>query len=225
MDGPPLGGVPYLFIHIHLSTQQPTPSSGRNVQIGNHQRRTIHQRRTPRRTCCSTHQKTRNAFSCDLTNLKRRGDTDVPTRRESSRRVKKTASANAIPYRWRQRNGVGRLFVPENGFEKYFERHDDDQHNGQPHQHFAPRIATFGGRLWFRFQNNGLNGVRVANVSRRNTDGVQAPNNPNPDFVFGDEHGVVWRGDKRRVNVNSFGDNRVPFHDDSVDDDGVGFFE
>ena len=142
-------------------------------------------------------------------------------RRESSRRVKKTASANV----WRFDVRRGNLFVPENGFEKYFERHDDDQHNGQSHQHFAPRIAAFDLFGSCCFQDNRLNGVRVANVSRRNTDGVQAPNNPNPDFFFRDEHGVVCRGDKRRVNVDSFGDNCVPFYHDSVDDDGVFFLK
>jgi len=205
MDPP--WGVPYLFIHIHFSTQQPTPSPGRNVQIGNHQRRTC--------------QKTRDAFSCDLTNLKRRGDTNVPTRRKNSRRVKKTASANV----WRCYVRRANLFFAKNGFKKHFERHHNNQHNGQSGQQFAPRIAFFGWFGLFRFQNNRFNRRRVADVCRRNTDGVKTTNNLDTDFVFGDEHRVVFCRHERRVNVNSLRDNRVPFDDNPINNDRIGFFE
>ncbi len=203
----PLWGVPFLFIHIHFSTQQPTPSPGRNVQIGNQLRR--------------TYQKTRDAFSRDLTNLKRRGDTNVPTRRKNSRRVKKTASANAWRYYVRRAN----LFFAKNRFKKYFESHHNNQHNGQPGQQFAPRIAFFGWFGLFRFQNNRFNRRRVANVCRRNTDRVKPPNDLNTDFLFGDEHRVVFCRHERRVNVNSLRDNRVPFDHNPVNNYRIGFFE
>ena len=165
--------------------------------------------------------KTRDAFSCDLTNLKRRGDTNVPTRRKNSRRVKKTASANV----WRCYVRRANLFFAKNGFKKHFERHNNNQHNGQPGQQFAPRIAFFGWLGLFRFQKNRFNRRRVADVRRRNTDRVKPPNDLNTDFVFGDEHRVVFCRHERRVNVNSLRDNRVPFDHNSINNDRIGFFE
>ena len=142
-------------------------------------------------------------------------------RRKSSRRVKKTASANA----WRFVVRGGNLFVAENRFKKHLERDNHDGDNRQTRQQFRPTVSMFGW-LWFcLFQDNRFHGRGVPGVLRGNTDRIKFPNDANRHFVFSYKNGIIWRGDKRRVNRDSFGVHRVPFQHDFFDDDWVRFFE